>query len=247
MEEFLLFVAVGFAAQMIDGILGMAYGVSATTFLLSVGVPPAVASASVHAAEVVTTGMSGLSHLGFGNVDRTIVRRLLIPGVIGAALGAYVLVSFPGDAMKPWIASYLLVMGALIFWKALRKPVSPRPAETIHLAPLGLAGGFFDAAGGGGWGPIVVGTLLARGGSPRHIIGSVNLAEFFVTIAASAMFIATIGLSYWEAIAGLAIGGALAAPLAAWATSRVPARPLLAAVGIVVMLLSVRTIWLTVR
>ncbi|MCA1733773.1 MAG: sulfite exporter TauE/SafE family protein [Acidobacteria bacterium] len=245
MEELLIFVAVGFAAQMIDGVLGMAYGVSATTFLLSIGIPPAIASASVHSAEVVTTGISGISHLRFGNVDRAVVRGLLIPGVIGAVAGAYVLVSFPGDVVKPWIAGYLLLMGILILTKARKKVVQLEKSDERHLVPLGLAGGFFDAAGGGGWGPMVTGTLVARGNHPRFTIGSVNFAEFFVTVAASATFIATIGLTYWQAIAGLALGGAFAAPLAAWATSRVPARPLLVFVGLLVITLSVRTLWMT--
>lgn len=247
MENFLVFVLVGFVAQMIDGILGMAYGVSATSFLLSVGIPPAVASASVHAAEVVTTGFSGLSHLRFGNVDRTVVRRLLVPGVVGAVAGAYVLVSIPGESLKPWIAGYLMVMGVIILSKAITFRKREGEDKHHHLVPLGLVGGFFDAVGGGGWGPIVVGTLVARGNSPRFTIGSVNMAEFFVTAAASATFIATIGLSYWEAIAGLALGGAIAAPLAAWATSRVPARPLLVLVGLTVVTLSLRTIWLALR
>ncbi|HSN68055.1 MAG TPA: sulfite exporter TauE/SafE family protein [Thermoanaerobaculia bacterium] len=247
MENFLVFVLVGFVAQLIDGILGMAYGVSATSFLLSLGIAPAVASASVHAAEVVTTGFSGLSHLRFGNVDRTIVRRLLIPGVIGAVIGAYLLVSIPGDALKPWIAAYLLVMGVIILSKAVTYKRPAGEEKHHHLVPLGFAGGFLDAIGGGGWGPIVTGTLVARGNSPRFTIGSVNMAEFFVTAAASATFIATIGLSYWEAIAGLALGGAMAAPIAAWATSRVPARPLLVLVGLTVVALSVRTILLALR
>ncbi|HEU5162844.1 MAG TPA: sulfite exporter TauE/SafE family protein [Thermoanaerobaculia bacterium] len=247
MEHFLLFVLVGFVAQLIDGILGMAYGVSATSFLLSLGIAPAVASASVHAAEVVTTGFSGLAHLRFGNVDRTIVRRLLIPGVIGAVVGAYVLISIPGDALKPWIAGYLFLMGVVILSKAVTFKKSVGEEKHHHLVPLGFAGGFLDAIGGGGWGPIVTGTLVARGNSPRFTIGSVNMAEFFVTAAASATFIATIGLSYWEAIAGLALGGAVAAPIAAWATSRVPARPLLVLVGLTVVALSARTIWLALR
>ncbi len=247
METFFLFVLVGFIAQLIDGILGMAYGVSATSFLLSLGIAPAVASASVHAAEVVTTGFSGLAHLRFGNVDRTVVRRLLIPGVIGAVAGAYLLVSIPGDALKPWIAGYLLVMGVIILSKAIRFRKPDGEERHHHLVPLGLTGGFFDAIGGGGWGPIVTGTLVARGNSPRFTIGSVNFAEFFVTAAASATFIATIGLSYWVAIAGLAVGGAVAAPLAAWATSRVPARPLLVLVGLTVVALSIRTIVLALR
>lgn len=245
MDQFLIFVLVGFLAQMIDGMLGMAYGVSATTFLLSLGIAPAVASASVHAAECVTTGLSGASHLKFGNVDKVVVRKLLIPGVVGSLGGAYLLVSFPGDAMKPWVAGYLLIMGVVIITKARKKREQLEEPEHRHLVPLGLAGGFLDAVGGGGWGPMVAGTLVARGNHPRFTIGSVNFAEFFVTVASSAMFIATIGLSFWQAIAGLALGGAVAAPLAAWATSRVPARPLMVAVGTIVILLSARTLWKT--
>jgi uncharacterized membrane protein YfcA len=243
MPDFFIFALVGFLAQLIDGVLGMAYGVSATTFLLSFGIPPAIASASTHAAEVVTTGFSAASHFGFGNVNRRLVRALLVPGVLGAVAGAYILVSVPGERMRPFIAAYLLVMGILILAKA-RKRVAPREV-TSHLLPLGLAGGFFDAIGGGGWGPIVTGTLLARGNEPRETIGSVNFAEFFVTLAASLTFVLTIGLSQWMAIVGLACGGALAAPLAAWAARRVPARALMAVVGTVVILLSIRTIWMS--
>ncbi|MGH9458683.1 MAG: sulfite exporter TauE/SafE family protein [Thermoanaerobaculia bacterium] len=245
MEEFLTFAAVGFAAQLIDGILGMGYGVSATTFLLWVGIPPAVASASVHAAEIATTGMSGLSHVRFGNVDRLIVRRLIVPGVIGAVAGAWLLTSMSGEALRPWIAAYLFAMGIVMLFRAVRG--RRRPKGEAHLVPLGLAGGFFDTVGGGGWGPIVAGSLMARGDEPRYAIGSVHTAEFFVTAAASATFVATIGLSYWEAIAGLAAGGAVAAPVAAWAASRVPAKPLLVAVGLAVIALSLRTLWLSVR
>jgi uncharacterized membrane protein YfcA len=238
-ENVLIFAVVGFVAQMIDGILGMAYGVSATTFLLAFGVPPAVASASTHAAEVVTTGFSAASHFGFGNVNRRLVRRLLIPGVVGAILGAYILVNIPGDRMRPFTAAYLLVMGVIILSKAWKK----REHREVHshIVPLGFAGGFCDAIGGGGWGPIVTGTLLARGNEPRETIGSVNFAEFFVTVAASVTFFLTIGFSHWTAIVGLAIGGAIAAPLAAFAVGKIPARPMLAVVGIVIIVLSIRT------
>jgi uncharacterized membrane protein YfcA len=230
---------------MIDGILGMAYGVSATTFLLAFGVSPAIASASTHAAEVVTTGFSAASHFGFGNVNRRLVQTLLIPGIIGAVLGAYILVNVPGDRMRPFTAAYLLVMGVIILSKA-RKKREPREVRS-HIIPLGFAGGFCDAIGGGGWGPIVTGTLLARGNEPRETIGSVNFAEFFVTVAASITFFLTIGFSQWTAIAGLAIGGAIAAPLAAWAVRRIPARPMLVVVGIVIIALSVRTMILAIR
>jgi uncharacterized protein len=238
--ELTLFAVVGFIAQMIDGMLGMGYGVSATTFLLTLGVPPVVASASVHTAEVVTTGFSGYHHWKAGNVLGSLVRRLLIPGVIGGCIGAYLLTEIPGNAIKPFIAAYLMVMGLIILAKAWKRSV--HVGSEKHLIPLGLGGGFFDAIGGGGWGPIVTGTLLARGNTPRTTIGSVNLAEFFVTFATSVTFIVTLGTLDWTPIAGLAIGGAIAAPIAARFTGRIPARPLMVAVGIVVILLSVRTI-----
>lgn len=225
---------------MIDGILGMAYGVSATSMLLSFGVTPAVASASVHTAEVVTTGFSGFSHWRNGNVIASFVRKLVVPGVIGGCTGAYLLTEVPAGVIKPVIAAYLLVMGLIILAKAWRRSV--HVGSEKHLFPLGLSGGFFDAIGGGGWGPIVVGTLLARGNEPRTTIGSVNLAEFFVTFATSVTFILTIGLASWMPVIGLAAGGALAAPLAARLTGRIPSRPLMVAVGVLVILLSIRTI-----
>jgi uncharacterized membrane protein YfcA len=239
-NKFLIFVIAGFVAQMIDGILGMAYGVSATTLLLSFGVAPAAASASVHFAEVVASGFSAAAHVRLKNVIWSLARRLMIPGAIGAALGAYILTSVPGNAMKPFIAAYLLFMGVVIVWKALRT-IAPREAHH-HLGPLGFVGGFLDTIGGGGWGPIVVGTLLARGNEPRTTIGSVNFAEFFVTLAASATFFVMLDDFDWTAIAGLALGGAIAAPIAALSVSRVPTRPLMIAVGVLVILLSIRTL-----
>ena len=238
-QNILLFVAVGFAAQLIDGALGMAYGVSSTTFLLSIGISPAAASASVHAAEIFTTGVSGLSHLRFGNVDRGLFRRLLIPGVIGGASGAYLLTSIPGQIIKPFVSAYLLIMG---FWILLRAFKEMRMTQAgREVIPLALFGGFFDAIGGGGWGPIVTTTLVARGVEPRLTIGSVNLAEFFVTVVESVVFVLTIGLSYWQIIAGLLIGGVLAAPLAAYVCKRIPARPLMILVGVLIIALSLRT------
>jgi uncharacterized membrane protein YfcA len=174
--HFFFFVLVGFFAQLVDGALGMAYGVISNSLLLAAGLPPAVASASVHAAEIVTTGVSGLSHRAFGNVDRRLLKRLAIPGVIGAALGAYALASAPGGAIKPFIALYLLEMGLLILWKTVRGVGTSRAVR--HVSILGLAGGFCDAIGGGGWGPVVTSTLVARGHDPRISIGSVNLAEW---------------------------------------------------------------------
>jgi uncharacterized membrane protein YfcA len=241
--ELALFTVAGFVAQMIDGTLSMGYGVSATTLLLSFGVSPAAASASVHTAEVVATAFSAYSHWRLGNVIASFVKKLLIPGVLGAITGAYVLTSIDGNVVKPFMAAYLLVMGVIILLKAWRRSV--HVGSEKHLAPLGLAGGFCDAIGGGGWGPIVAGTLLARGNEPRTTIGSVAFSEFFVTFAASATLLLTIGVTNWLPIAGLALGSAVAAPFAARLTGRIPARPLMFAVGALVILLSVRTITLS--
>jgi uncharacterized protein len=235
-----LFIAVGFLAQMIDGALGMAYGVSSNTFLLSIGVPPAAASASVHAAEVVTTAVSGFSHWRFGNIDRKLLLRLIIPGIVGAAIGAYILTSLPGDMIRPFINAYLLVMGLIILRKAFVTRVHQAQSIPRFVSPLGFVGGFFDAIGGGGWGPIVTTTLVARGNSPRTTIGSVNASEFFVTLAQSIVFILTIGLTHWNIILGLLIGGVIAAPFAAFMTHRLPTRLLMVMVGILISFLSIR-------
>ncbi|HRN83980.1 MAG TPA: sulfite exporter TauE/SafE family protein [Hyphomicrobium sp.] len=242
MDDILFYVIVGFLAQMIDGAIGMAYGVTATSVLLSAGVPPATASACVHAAETFTTGASGAAHWKLGNVDRKLLWRLAVPGAIGGAIGAYVLSEFPGDTLKPFIAAYLLVLGLVIIWKAIgarhREGVQPRT-----VAPLGFFGGLLDAIGGGGWGPIVTSSLLGQGATPRYAIGSVNLAEFFVTLTISATFFVTIGLSLWPIILGLIIGGVIAAPFAAFAAKHIPAKLLMLAVGCVVVLLSMHTIY----
>jgi uncharacterized membrane protein YfcA len=239
MDEILVFALVGFAAQLVDGALGMAYGITATSAMLSLGVAPAVASASVHAAEVVTTGVSGLAHWQFGNVDRELFRKLVIPGMIGGAIGAYLLASIPSDAIRPLISVYLLVMGLIILHKAIRRRDIPG-AGPRHLSALGFGGGFLDAMGGGGWGPIVASTLLGNGTTPRYAIGSVNVAEFFVAATVSAAFVFTIGLTLWPIIAGLILGGALAAPFAAYMTRRLPERFLMVLVATVVIALSVR-------
>jgi hypothetical protein len=239
MDDLLLFAAIGFAAQLVDGALGMAYGITASTTLLSIGVPPAVASACVHAAEVFTTGVSGLSHWRFGNVKLRLFARLAIPGAIGGAAGAYLLTSIDGDTIQPFVSGYLLLMGVFILWKALheRPEVTEEPRSVTVLA---LGGGFLDAIGGGGWGPIVASTLIGNGHEPRYTIGSVNAAEFFVTSTVSAAFIMTIGLSLWPMITGLIIGGALAAPFAAYVTQKLPDRPLMILVAVLVILLSIR-------
>lgn len=238
-DEFLLFVAVGFVAQMIDGAIGMAYGVASTSVLLSIGVPPATASACVHAAETFTTAASGAAHWRLGNIDRRLLWRLAIPGMVGGAIGAYVLTNIPGDTMRPIVSAYLLILGFVILWRAFRKPTA-RAGEPRHVAPLGFFGGLFDAIGGGGWGATVTSTLLGAGLEPRRVIGSVNAAEFFVTATISAAFILTIGIGHWQIIAGLVLGGVVAAPFAALAAKHLPDRVIMVIVGVVVVMLSVR-------
>ena len=247
---FLLYVLVGFVAQLIDGALGMAYGVSSNTFLLSIGIPPAAASASVHMAEVATTGISGFSHWKLGNVDWKLVRRLLIPGVIGGVIGAYVLTSIDGNIIKPYIAVYLLIMGGVILYKSFT--LNPKKKKDEYHGPrvswLGLAGGFCDAIGGGGWGPVVTSTLVARGKHPRMTIGSVNFSEFFVTLAESVTFVITLSFSqYWQVIVGLLIGGAIAAPIAAKLAQKIPVKGLMIFVGILIIVLSIRTLYLVMK
>ncbi len=245
-EDILLYAAVGFVAQMIDGAIGMAYGITSSSVLLSMGIAPATASACVHAAETFTTAVSGASHWKFGNVDFKLVRRLAIPGAIGGAIGAYALSNIDGDAIKPFVAGYLLLMGIYILWKALQ-PQQDETDPPERVAPLGFIGGFMDSIGGGGWGPIVTTTLIGSGTKPRYAIGSVSLSEFFVTLTISATFMLTIGLELWPIIAGLIAGGVIAAPFAAYATKYLPDKALMIMVGSVIVLLSLRTILKTLH
>ncbi|GAB3343023.1 sulfite exporter TauE/SafE family protein [Marilutibacter aestuarii] len=238
--ELLYYIAIGVAAQLVDGALGMAYGVTASSLLLGLGVPPAVTSATVHAAECFTTGASAASHHAFGNIDKRLFRRLLLPGIVGAGAGAYLLASLPGEAMRPWVAAYLMLMGAVIIIKAFR--AFPSREVTTHMAPLGFFGALVDAMGGGGWGPIVASNLLARGNEFRLTVGTVNAVEFFVTLTASLVFLLTLGLEHWDVILGLALGGVVAAPFGAWLVKRVRPRPMLVCVGLVVIGLSLRTL-----
>jgi uncharacterized membrane protein YfcA len=235
-DHFLLYVLAGFVAQLIDGALGMAYGVSASSLLSVFGVSPQVVSATVHAAECFTTGASGLSHHAFGNVDRVLFRRLLIPAVIGAVVGAYILTSIDGKVLKPYISIYLVIMGVVIIAKAFTR-VPPRKVTT-HLAPLGFFGALVDAMCGGGWGPIVASNLILRGNDTRITVGSVNAVEFFVTLAASITFFLTIGLTHWNIILALAIGGVIAAPLAAWAAKHIPHKPFMVLVGVLIVVIN---------
>lgn len=241
----IIFILFGFVAQLIDGALGMAYGVSSNAFFLSLGVPPSIASACIHTSEMFTTAVSGISHFKFGNVDKKIFLRLLIPGVIGGVLGAYILTELPGGKIRPFVSIYLLIMGLLILIKVFKRTYKTKTKTKV--IPLGLAGGFFDAIGGGGWGPIVTSTLVANGNHPRFAIGSVNSAEFFVTVAESITFFATLGgllFQHWEKIVGLMIGGVLAAPLAAWVCKKLPHNILMIMVGLLITVLSLRILFL---
>lgn len=239
-SDIFIFILAGFTAQMIDGALGMAYGVTATSFLLSTGVPPAVSSASVHASEVVTSGVSGLMHLKFGNVNTKLFRNLLLPGVLGAILGAYVLSSFEdyNYIIKPVISIYTLILGLLIIFKALKKD---RIREKIkRIFPLAAVGGFLDSIGGGGWGPIVSSTLIAGGRKAKYSIGSANLTEFFVSLASSITFFTLIGLTHWYIIFGLITGGVIAAPIAAYIANKIPTKAIMILVGLVVIIVSLK-------
>ncbi|MBN1285557.1 MAG: sulfite exporter TauE/SafE family protein [Anaerolineae bacterium] len=244
MDQVLIYIVVGFAAQLIDGALGMAYGVTSNTFLLSAGLPPKVASACVHMAEVFTTLVSGLSHLRFGNVDKALFQKLVIPGVIGGALGAYILTTIDESIIKPFVSVYLVVMGLMILRKAFTQAQEEHDIQT-YVIPLAAAGGFMDAVGGGGWGPVVTSTMVARGHNPRLTIGSVNLSEFFVTAGESVMFLLTIGellQAHGQVIVGLLVGGVIAAPLAAYVCNKISARALMVIVGVLVIVLNVRTL-----
>jgi len=230
-------VAVGFFAQAVDGALGMAYGVTATTFLLGAGASPASASASVHVAEIFTTGFSGVSHLKYGNVNRQLFTRLLVPGILGAMLGTLFITQVDGQLIRPYVTAYLLLMGLYILSKAFRQ-FRVRAGEPRHVGKLAAFGGFVDAAGGGGWGPVVTSTLVGAGRDPRTTIGSVNFAEFFITVATAASFSLLAGPGIWVLVAGLVVGGLFAAPFAALLCRRLRARSLLLLVGVLITALS---------
>jgi uncharacterized membrane protein YfcA len=235
--EFMLLLAIGFVAQLVDGALGMTYGVLSNAAMLSMGLPPAQASALVHTAEIFTTGASAASHIYHRNVDWRLVARLGVTGVLGAVLGAWVLSNIDLTAARRWIYGYLLIMGCYILWRAMRIALAPR-APAGWVAPLGFVGGFLDASGGGGWGPMTTSTLIGSGHAPRQSVGSANTTEFFVTVAAATTFFVELGTSPLEHLVPLVLGGLLAAPLGGWAIKHVPARGLMIAVGALIVTLS---------
>ncbi len=229
------YIAIGFAAQLVDGALGMAFGVICSTLLVSVmGVPPARASAGVHLVEVFTTGASGISHVLHKNVDWALFARLAIPGVVGGCAGAYLLSNIDASVTRPVVMLYLTCIGFYLLYKALTYPTAPTPKEAKVAVPLGLLGGFLDASGGGGWGPVVTSNLLIQGTDPRKTVGTVNTAEFFLTASISITFILTIGLEAFTLVTGgLLIGGLIAAPFGAVIAKRIQPKTLLLMVGTV--------------
>lgn len=230
--DLLPFIVIGFAAQLVDGALGMAFGTISNTLLVSLGVPPAAASASVHTVETFTTGAAAISHVLHRNVDWLLFFRLLLPGMVGGVTGAYLLSNIDAATAKPLVLAYLTLIGLYLLWRGLRFP--PKEKKPKIVEPLGLVGGFFDAAGGGGWGAIVTSNLLIQGANPRKVIGTVSAVEFFLTLTISAAFIAAIGLkAFTVATAGLLIGGIAAAPFGALAAKRIATKQLLILVGVV--------------
>lgn len=246
-ENFKWFILAGFSAQLIDGALGMAYGISCTTLLLNFGIPPAIASASVHTSEIFTTGVSGIAHLKFKNIDKHLFFRIIFTGVLGAVIGAFLIADvFNGRIVKPFIAAYLLILGGLILYKGIRN-IKPQKKRIRHLGSLTFAGGLLDACGGGGWGPIVSSNLLNQGSDPRMTIGTVNTAEFFVTFFATAVFIYFLGVQFWQIVIGLILGGTLAAPVGAYLVTRINKRFLMTSVGILIVVTSCYTIYKAIQ
>lgn len=243
LSDFLIFAAVGFFAQLVDGALGMGYGVISSTVLLATGVPPAHTSASVHAAKLFTTAASGISHILHRNVDKRVLIILAITGSLGGMVGAMVLVNAPAGLIRPFVFGYLGIMGLVIIWRGLMFPAN-RTISGKFIAPLGTAGGFLDAIGGGGWGPVVTSSLIGAGAAPRYVVGTVNAAEFIVTCAVVTAFATAIIFGVWSeskgiadhltAIAGLILGGLPAAIFAGWLLKKAPRKPLMIAVGLLI-------------
>jgi uncharacterized protein len=235
--QFFMLVGIGFFAQMIDGALGMAFGVISTSAMLAIGMPPAHASALVHTAEVFTAGASAASHIYHRNIDWRLVRKLGLAGVLGAVLGAWVLSNVDAAFMRPFVNGYLFFMGLYILFKALRlSPMRDAPAGWV--TPVGFGAGFLDASGGGGWGGVTTSTLVGSGHAPRQTVGSVNATEFLVTVAAATTFFIELGAAPLQNLVPLVIGGVVAAPFGGWAVKHMPARALMIAVGVLILALS---------
>ncbi|NML65398.1 TSUP family transporter [Hymenobacter sp. RP-2-7] len=241
---FYTFVAVGFVAQLIDGMLGMGYGIVSAISLMTLGLNPAAVSASIHTAEMFASGASGYNHYRFGNVNKRLFKVLLVPGVLGSIAGA-LLLSRLGEQhvtyLKPLLAVYLLILGVRIISKALTRQAQQR-RKVKNAGWLAGAGGFLDSFGGGGWGPLVTSTLIANGRTPNYVIGTVSLVEFFVTLASAITFFSVLGLKHWDIVLGLIVGGVTAAPIAARLAGRIPTRWMFIGVGLMVIFWSLWTL-----
>lgn len=245
-DRFITLLIVGFVAQMVDGALGMGYGVTSTAALLYLGIPLPSISSSIHTAEIFSSGASGFSHYKFGNINKKLFKSILIPGVIGAVLGA-LLLSFLGEEyakiIKPILAMYTLLLGIKIFSNAFKKRTERKKIKRVGW--LAGTGGFLDSFGGGGWGPVVTSTLISKGKTPKYVIGTVSLTEFFVTMASALTFFSVIGIGHWQLILGLVIGGVIAAPLAARIAGKLPVKQMFIAVGLLIIIWSLNIFFKT--
>ncbi|MGE5944273.1 MAG: sulfite exporter TauE/SafE family protein [Flavobacteriales bacterium] len=241
-ETFFWFLLAGFLAQTVDGALGMAYGVTSNSVLLGFGLSPKLASAAVHTAEVFTTGVSGLSHIRFGNFNKPLFLKIVIPGVLSACIGAYLLGAvIDGNIIKPYVNVYLMILGIIILLKAFKKTIKTE-TNLKNASVYAAFGGFLDAIGGGGWGPIVTSNLIKQGNTPNTVIGTVNTAEFFVTYFSAGILIYFTGIQSWQIILGLIVGGTLAAPFGAYIAKRLPTKTMMIIVGVLIILTSMYTI-----
>jgi siroheme synthase-like protein len=240
-SKFYWMIAAGFLAQLVDGALGMGYGVTCTTILLTLGINLSSISASIHTAEMFSSGVSGYSHYKFGNVNKKLFKALLVPGILGAIAGAYLLSKYGDEYAKyfrPVLAAYTLILGVRIIFTAFKKKQKAKKVK--HVGWLAGVGGFLDSFGGGGWGPLVTSTLISKGRTPRYVIGSVSISEFFITLASAVTFFSLIGISHWQVIVGLILGGMIGAPIAAKLSGKLPLKAMFIGVGSMVIIWSVR-------
>ena len=241
---FYYFLGAGFVFALIDGAIGMSYGVTSTSFSLAMGIPPASASMGVHLSEIMSNGIAGWMHYRMGNINWKLFKMLLVPGIIGAVSGAYLLSSLEhySQYTKPFVSVYTLILGIVILSKAFKTGVKKSSEKIKKIPLLGLSGGFIDAVGGGGWGSIVLSTLIAGGRHPRFSLGTVKLSRFFIALMSSLTFFAMLNTHHWEAVSGLVIGSAIASPIAAKISNRISAKAIMVAVAVIVILISIRSI-----
>ncbi|HMP15372.1 MAG TPA: sulfite exporter TauE/SafE family protein, partial [Saprospiraceae bacterium] len=238
--RFWVFLLIGFCAQMVDGMLGMGYGVTSAIGLLRMNISPAAISSSIHTAEIFTAGASGYSHYKFGNVNKKLLRAILIPGVLGAIAGALLLLYLDINGsmlVRPLLAIYMLFLGVRILIKAFKNNTVRKKIKNVGW--LAGAGGFLDSFGSGGWGPLVTGTLITKGKTPRYVIGSVSLSEFFITLASALTFFTVLGIQHWQVTLGLLLGGVIAAPIAARLVGKLPRRTMFIGIGTIIMIWSI--------